>query len=63
LTTAVALSVLPTFANVLPSTSPMAPVWGVLSTGANVTWFLAMFRARYLVSFAETSDAARPASA
>ena len=64
LTTAVALSVLPTFANVLPSTSPMVPVWGVLSTGANVTWFLAMFRSRYLVSVADTSDAApRPASA
>jgi hypothetical protein len=64
LTAAVALSVLPTFANVLPSTSPMVPVWGVLSTGASVTWFLAMFRARYLVSFADTSDAAsRPARA
>ena len=65
LTAAVALSVLPTFANVLPSTSPMIPIWGVLSTGASVTWFFAMFRARYLVSFAGTSDAAaaRPASA
>ena len=58
LTAAVALSVLPTFANVLPSTSPIVPVWGVLSTGANVAWFLAMFRARYLDSFADT-----PASA
>jgi len=50
LTTAVALCVLPTFANVLPASSPLAPVWGVVSTGANVAWFLAIFRARYLGS-------------
>jgi hypothetical protein len=49
LTAAVGLSVLPTFANVLPSGSPIIPVWGVITTGANVAWFLAMFRARYLV--------------
>ncbi|MGD0527102.1 MAG: hypothetical protein ABSE49_18305, partial [Polyangiaceae bacterium] len=50
LTTAIALGVLPTFANVLPSASPIVPVWGVISTGANVAWFLAMFRGRYLGS-------------
>ena len=55
LAAAVGLSVLPTFANVLPSSSPIVPVWGVLSTGANVAWFLAMFRARYLSSFADAS--------
>ena len=56
LTGAVALGVLPTFANVLPGTSSIVPIWGVLSTGANVAWFFAMFRARYLVSLAETGD-------
>jgi len=56
LTGAVALGVLPTFANVLPGTSSIVPIWGVISTGANVAWFFAMFRARYLVSLAETSQ-------
>ena len=56
LTGAVALAVLPTFANVLPGTSSIVPIWGVLSTGANVAWFFAMFRARYLVPLAETGN-------
>jgi len=50
LTTAVALSVLPTFANILPAASPIVPVWGVVTTGANVAWFVALFRSRYLGS-------------
>jgi hypothetical protein len=57
LTVAVALGVLPTFANVLPTTSSIVPVWGVLSTGATVAWFFAMFRARFLVSLEPTSAA------
>jgi alpha-1,6-mannosyltransferase len=56
LTGAVALGVLPTFANVLPGTSSIVPIWGVISTGANVAWFFAMFRARYLVPLAETGQ-------
>ena len=50
LTIAVALSVLPTFANILPAASPIVPVWGVVTTGANVAWFVALFRSRYLGS-------------
>ena len=62
LTAAVGLSVLPTFANVLPRTSPLFAVWGVVSTGANVAWFFAMFRARYMGTFAAMSEAAPAAS-
>jgi hypothetical protein len=58
LTTAIALGVLPTFANVLPSASPIVPIWGVLSTGANVAWFLAMFRGRYLGPLDDARDGA-----
>jgi hypothetical protein len=49
---AVALSVGPTFMNVLPRTASILPVWSVVTTTGVMLVFLSSFRARYL-SFGE----------
>ncbi len=52
----VAVSPTTDFVLVLPKTSPLLPVWSVLSTGGTVLLFLWALRARYWTAFAPPLD-------
>jgi hypothetical protein len=59
----VAVSVPVDFACVLERTSPVYPVWGALTTGAQVVLFFAWFRARYVEPALLPADAPRGTTA